>query len=694
MSLRNLRLRDAYQSSDDELIRLFYVPCLNASIRYDRAVGYFRSSIFAVINESLIDFALRRGKIRLVCSPSLDENDARAIDESLSQRRERTIESITRDVSDLLALRASTNGPEILATLIAKNILDIKIAIPRKAQGIFHDKLGVFTDESGGTVTFRGSINETRQAWQERGNFESFEVFSTFGSESDAARSRRHIGEFEMLWMNAVRELDVIDFPEVPKQRLISAAADSLQSLKKHAKIAGTETRKPRDHQRLVLESWRKSNFRGLVAHATGSGKTFTAILAIREHIATGCACVVLVPSALLLKQWKNEISTHIPAATILLAGDGNTKWRESGLLKHFLEIQDPTLPRVVLAVMKSAVDEYFINICISVKDLLVVADEVHQIGSNENSKFLSVESSKRLGLSATPNRYGDPDGTDKIFRYFGDILRPTFYLADGIREKTLCEYEYNPIAGTLNRTEADEWDALSKQISRVFAIRANKPQDSTQSAHFDTLVYRRLAIAKKAAEKIPTAVKILDQNYKEGQRWLVYAEDKQHLLQLANELSGFNAPIFSYYSGMDSNSISEMEWFKHHGGILLSIRCLDEGVDIPEISHAVILASSQNPRQYIQRRGRVLRPHKDKSVATIYDVIVRISEEAISLEKEGSQTKMSSFQRAELSRALAFAKDAMNQSAMHEVRQIARMCGIDDLMADDESGTEEADDE
>jgi superfamily II DNA or RNA helicase len=340
--------------------------------------------------------------------------------------------------------------------------------------------------------------------------------------------------------------------------------------------------------------------------------------------------------------------------------------------------------PRITLAIMDSASGNEFRKRIRQGDHLLLVADEVHRIGSPNNSRIMQIESGPRLGLSATPTRYGDPDGTQKIFDYFGPVIEPRITLADAIKADRLVPYEYYPHPMNLTATEADEWRARTQAIKlEVARQRTDADGRKILSERAKMMLIQRSRIAKKAAAKVNLAVEVLQRNFEASQSWLVYCEDSDQLGKVLDALREAGMSPVEYHSNMTGDREATMKWFRSFGGILVSIACLDEGVDIPAVSHALILASSQNPRQFIQRRGRVLRKAPGKALAVIHDAIVV----PVDPEEESDQLGLL---KSELVRSLEFADNALNRMAGAELREIAIRMGIspDSLIA--EEGQEE----
>lgn len=672
-----------YRSLKEDPLEGFYKPCLQRSIAYKRAVGYFTSSIYVVTGREVIDFSLRGGRIQLICSPHLSMEDFDSISLGYVQRAELVNRRLMEELSELMQGAGSHWTAQVLATLVAVGSLDIRIALGRKNQGLYHEKIGVFEDSLGNKVSFKGSANETWSAWAPEGNFESIEVFCSWREGLEEQRVLRHNAHFESIWSGSDPDVATLKISDVTRNAFLERSMGSLNALADAYPGKASSGRVPLPHQVRALQVWKEQGNKGILEHATGSGKTFTALMAIHSHVESGNPALVLVPSQLLLRQWSREIQGEIPSTPLLLAGGGNNGWRK-GLRLKALTVDEPELGgRVILATMQTAASPEFKSKISGGKHLLIVADEVHQMGSSYNSQALGIETGARLGLSATPTRYGDPEGTQKILDYFGPIVDPPFTLSDAIHSGRLVEYEYFPQEVSLDDGESARWKLLSKRINETYwRTKEGASKSASDSDALKLLLIQRARIAKKATAKANVCTSILESTYESGQKWLVYCEDTDQLEEVRTYLNNIGLNPVVYHSTMKGDRDASMTWFKDNGGILLSIKCLDEGVDIPDISHAVILASSQNPRQFIQRRGRVLRTAPGKSKAVIYDAIVAPE----SLDDDPEQ---GSLVRSELLRAMEFATHARNRSALMSLRSLAIRLGLDpDHTADD--GTED----
>jgi superfamily II DNA or RNA helicase len=299
--------------------------------------------------------------------------------------------------------------------------------------------------------------------------------------------------------------------------------------------------------------------------------------------------------------------------------------------------------------------------------------DEVHRAGSDQFRAMLGLKSGPRLGLSATPERAGDPGGTNKIFTYFCGIVPPTFTLSDAIQSRVLTPYSYRPYTVTLTDQETEDWQRLTARISQLYA-RSQGEKDPPIGLSVDSrlkhLLIERARIAKTATGKTPLAVKIVAEHFAPGQRWLVYCDSLAQLNQIRQALRAEGIDSLEYHYQMTGDQQATLLSFEVNGGVLVSVKCLDEGVDIPNATHALILASSRNPREFIQRRGRVLRRAPNKPLAHIIDVLVVPAEEG------GGNADP--FFVGELVRALEFAQGAIGQTAITDVQRVALRFGVD----------------
>lgn len=628
-SLEEIGTAQGYNSAESDLVLDFYEPCLSVSMTYDRAVGYFRSSVYSLVGIAMSDFVLRGGRIRIVCSPSLQPQDLLTI-ASAAESDAVLSTALSREIDEILKHPENVPVVEFLATLLAKGAMEIKLAYRPGSAGVFHEKLGIFHSSSD-VLTFAGSANETFCAWDVMGNHEGFETFGSWDA-SDNRRTVRHVDYFERLWNDRVESLCVVPLPEVPKSVLsryqnedgIEVALERARThLQRVARTGRSKRRMLQAHQKTVVENWRIHE-RGIIDHVTGGGKTLSALEIIRGWLvrdARACA-IVLVPGDLLTQQWAAEIRQELgdlqPKLLMVGGSLGNARWRER--LASFVGPHGG--PRIVIATVNSAATEDFLSRMPDGGRLLVVADEVHVTGSPQFRKTLLIAAKGRLGLSATPQRFGDSEGTAAIFDYFGEVLAPHFGIPEALEAGRLVPYDYHVRTVLLQEDEADAYDTLTKRIGALHGQVSANP-DAQGARSLEMLRIQRARIIKKARGKTAAACGIVRDAYREGDKWLLYCEDNEQLGDVSSNLAAAGINVLEYHSQMMGDPLATLRSFQRHGGALVSIRCLDQGIDIPSVDHALILASSTNPRQFIQRRGRVLRSTRGKYSATIYDLLV-----------------------------------------------------------------------
>jgi superfamily II DNA or RNA helicase len=639
-SFKNIELEVEYRSDRHDVYRDFYESCLKRSIKYDRAVGYFTSSSLKLISRGLEKFIENDGKIRIITSPNLTEKDIEAIEygEELKVIEEKLLQEWKN-----FAAETKKNTLKIFSWLIAKGKLEIKVAYQKDFKGIYHEKFGVFTDEEENMISFSGSVNETVGGMKD--NFESIDVYSTLNGESERKRILKKKENFEYLWENKTNKISVISIPEAIKREIISflPEEDEIEGL------VSSEEKKEllqrpvwldiREYQKEALDAWMENRCKGILEMATGTGKTITALNIMTEFYNKAriqdksVFYVILCPQKFLVKQWKEEVEAFGAEAIVCDSDSGN--WQKTlkkeieyykfGIKKSFVVITTNTtfLGNKMQDLLKPIVE----------KNMMLVVDECHNIGSFSYKILLEeewVHSIKyRLGLSATPERARDSEGNSTIEKFLGEVVYK-YSMEDAIDNGFLTKYDYYVHFTKLDVNEEVEYLNLTEKITKMQS--AESSLDDEGKKILEQLIFKRARIIHHSLDKREKLIEILG-NEKSVKRSLIYVGAGKHL---SEEESAIDI-ILEMVKGKFDNSIrkftskeGKLERNKiinefNHGylDIITAIKCLDEGVNIPSIEKAFILASTTNPREYIQRRGRVLRLYPGKEKAHIHDFVV-----------------------------------------------------------------------
>jgi DNA phosphorothioation system restriction enzyme len=699
MSLRAIQLAYEYRSDTSNLIDDFYVPCLSESTSYCRAVGYFTSQGLAFAAKGLTAFINSGGRMRLVASPWLEPEDIQSFERGYEARNnvlERAIlrqltEEVLERVSPLVRLRL-----ECLAWLIADNKLDIKLAFrqvenqQKEIGSIYHEKVGIFADSEGNSVAFTGSPNETVGGLVS--NFESMDVYVSW--DDPHGRVRRKQENFERLWSNTTKGLIIFDFPDAARQRLLRIRpvrppdVDPEASTPGRALIEGVSKRpfikipddvQLRSYQLAALNAWMHNRGRGVLAMATGTGKTITALTSgVRLLQDLGKLFIVVAcPFQHLVIQWAEEAERF--GFRPILAYSSYHTWEKS-LGSRVFDYNLGTRENVfVITTHATFVGENMQSNLASVRGpSLLIADEVHHLGAKEARERLPQIFEYRMGLSATPNRWFDKEGTLSLETYFGQTVFE-FPLREAIREGCLVEYVYYPILVELTSDELDEYEKLSVKIAQMFD-RGSVPGEDPA---LDSLLRKRSNILNKASNKITL---LSDLIHKQGDihHTLFYCVPGQidEVTQLLGKSLNIRVHKFTNKESAEQRHDLLDDFEKGELQALTAMRCLDEGVDVPSTQVAYLLASSSNPREFIQRRGRILRKSPGKESAILYDMIAVPPSIYVSRVRDSTEFKIErQIVRKELERFREFAESARNYfEATASIWNLAKVYGLLDF--------------
>ena len=641
LSLKELQIDSEYRSDSVSTVDSFYIPCLSQSITYCRAVGYFTSQSLSIAAKGLSTFIEKEGRMRLIASPLLEKDDIEAIQKGYDARDDvierailRQFEKEMGDYSNIVRRRL-----DCLAWLIAEERLDIKIACLFEGSdiidiGIYHEKIGIFSDEDGNAVAFTGSPNETAGGLVS--NFESLDVFVSWDDPHD--RVNRKITNFERLWSNLTDKLIVIDFPEAAKKELLRFRSlkrpikdpESTMgevnipdnSVRQAPKIGIPDNIILRDYQEEACREWISRNGRGILSMATGTGKTITALASmVQLYEEQGrLFMVVACPYKHLVNQWLEEARRF--GFNPILAYESRLTWENqlnSAIIDYKAHITDNVL---VITTHSTFIQETMQQLLENLKGpSLLVADEMHHLGAIQSRMKLPETFVYRMGLSATPQRWADEEGTEILEEYFGATAYE-FSLDRAIKEGYLTEYYYYPVIVELTREELQEYNELTKRISQLFKQGRRYGDDQ-----LNQLLFKRSAILNNASNKMDVLTSLVsEQNIISHTLFYCTPEQIKEVIKLLG--TDFNVRISSFTE--KDSTMKRIQLLEDFSGgrlqALAAIRCLDEGVDIPNTMTAYLLASSGNPREFIQRRGRILRKAPGKQYAIIYDMITLTS--------------------------------------------------------------------
>ena len=623
MSLQDILLHDTYWSGENDLLNEFYVPCLSASVEYCRAVGYFNSSILCYITNGLFPFIQNGGKIRILCSTNLSEKDEK--DLSLGY----DIRNILQNKIDqelVTALDMNLANIKNLCWLVKNNRLDIKICMRAKAGApkLFHEKFGIFKDECGNKISFIGSINETFGGWID--NEESFEVSANWVP-ALAPRVESKERRFENLWNGTAKDDMTYSFPEACKRKLIEHAPEfPLEGAYHNAFEPGTAAFQPRSSQKAAKSHFMASGFNCLFMMATGSGKTKAALYSMAQ-LDSWKVLLICVPGIEMVEQWEPDVRAFFPDAAVIQCSSLHSDWK-----RLLLALIQARIPRraVIIATYDAAVSDFSMDKWRSVKaeNLALICDEVHNIGARGKRRIMELDPRYRVGLSATPERDFDEEGSSLILDYF-NRQKYEFSIRDAQRERYLVEYEYRVLPVPMNDCDWQRYVQYSKDILKYQFSFDHEKLDSNKRGvlkeNIDRLYRDRADLIKKSDSKIDAFDEIFAELPPES-RILIYGDDLLQLRDLQGKLSSMGRPFFEYTGDKDARKVRPIMLQQFCQGIrkiLLAIGCLDEGIDIPTCDAAIFVSSSTSRRQFIQRRGRVLRAAPGKQKAWIYDFLV-----------------------------------------------------------------------
>ncbi len=688
MSFKEITLLRHYKTYKNDIVNDFYTPVLQQAVLYQRAVGFFSSTALIDLTKGISGMIRNGGRIQFIVSPLLSQEDIDAINKGYEKKKiigEALLREFREPENYFQEERLNW-----LAYLIEEGFLEIKVAFtpPEKEMGMYHEKVGIVTDESGNKIVFTGSLNETINAFHN--NYESIVVFNSWEESREYADEMQR--DFEALWNDEEEDLEVIEFPEVVKEKFrirrkpeldlgIDEEEDFSISRVKRGIPHIPDGFELREYQIDAIDMWEKQGYHGIFDMATGTGKTYTGLgAAVRLYERKKRLAIIIVcPYQHLVEQWVEDIEFFNMAPVIGYSASKQKNWKkrlEDDVLDFSIGVIDTFCFITTNATYSS---KFVTNIMEKLgPDTLLMVDEAHNFGSSNLRKKLYSNIDYRLALSATLERHGDEEGTQALKKYFGGKCIE-YDLKRAIKEKKLTPYYYYPVVVYLDDEELEKY----KEISYLASKECHKDKQGkliiTEKGKRQLLQRARIVAGAKA--KLD-ALRELMQKYKNDTHMLVYCgatrtqvfdmdtseadEEGERQIVAVSKILGneFGMKVTHFTS---NESAEEREIIKRRFAMadpyqaIVAIKCLDEGVNIPSIKTAFILASTTNPKEYIQRRGRVLRLAKDKPYAVIYDFVTltRPLEEVDPYSADYKYDR--ALARRELSRIKEFGEIALN---------------------------------
>ena len=667
MSLRDHHIKSEYRSLIDNVVQDFYLSLLHEANLYKRAVGFFSSSSLVEISKGIGDMAKNGGKIEIIASPYLSDDDINAIKTGYENRNKIIEQALLRQLSDDHTDYYSMERLNLLANLIADNVMDIRIAYTdnHRELGMYHEKMGIIEDHDGNHVAFSGSMNESMTAMAI--NYETIDVFCDWkGEEADRVKLKENA--FYSMWNNFEPSLQVLEFPKISEAmidkyrrkepdfdidneqfyRRMSGYISAFSKSRQRADDKPVGARIPEDvtlhdYQKEAISVWVGENYRGIFDMATGTGKTYTglgAISKLSEDLDDELAVIIVAPYQHLVEQWVEDIEKFNMNPIVAYGNPAHKDWRKK-LSKAVLDQKIRRDKRFFCIVCTNATftDKYLQEQIGKIKTpILLVVDEAHNFGARTYAKLLDDRFTYRLALSATLDRHRDEEGTALLYNFFGKKCIE-YTLERAIDEDKLTPYKYYPVLVYLSDIELESYEELSYEMSKCLI--KGKDGKYKLNKRGEILALKRSRVVAGAIQKLD-ALREAILPYKDDHNILVYCgatrivdesddapDDESDIRQieavtkiLGNEL-GMSVARFTSDENIEQRALIK-EHFQKGDDLqaIVAIKCLDEGVNIPGIRTAFILASTTNPKEYIQRRGRVLRKAPNKPFAEIYDFV------------------------------------------------------------------------
>ena len=665
----------------------FFNDCLENSKEFDLQLGYFSSATISVLADGFASFISNGGRMRLVINHIVSDKDKDAISKGIHGGVIDCFDLTNFETLRQTFDEYQQQFFECLAFLIYNKRIDIRIIKPRNKKGIAHTKSGQFRDGDSITsftgsanFTISGLFNNLEEIKIDRSDSIDKMVQNRIASQREEFDSimmgkKRNIEYLspENL-ISAIQsnygDKDIEELLDVEKklrkikeekairerQEQPDVVCDNLSIEPQFPYPSG-----PREYQKTAFENWKNNKQKGLFAMATGTGKTITSLNCLLEiYLRKGYyKAIILVPTITLVNQWEQECRKFL-FTNITKVYSKNLTWRDEVERILFNEKyrteKEPEVSYIIISTYASYSREKVFNVLngFDKKRLLLIADECHNMGSGSLVKRLrEIPYLRRIGLSATPERQFDDEGNEKLRKFFGSEEHYTYEysMEEAIQKGVLCKYVYYPHLVQLTSDEMDAYVELSDKIAKYFNF--DKERFDKIDEKLKMLLLARKRIIHKAERKLDVFREIIEKRFqKKGnlKYSLVYVPEgnmpdyvggsddfdkteeigddnnAEHLInqftQVVTEVDD-HVTVRKFVSGQKDRDEILNDFAEGKLQVLTSMKCLDEGVDVPRSELAIFCASTGNPRQFIQRRGRVLRTHPDKKMAELHDLVV-----------------------------------------------------------------------
>jgi superfamily II DNA or RNA helicase len=623
-SFKDLVINKSYTSKEDDISRDFFNPILSITKLYYRVSAYYSSRSLISISEGLASMVSNGGEMKMIISFFVDVEDYEAY---LQGRKDAShyIRDRLPSTKEEMKRLMEHNSIQAFSSLICSNRLSIKFVI--SSTGIFHEKYGIMFDFNNDFISFVGSMNETLNGLIN--NFEKIKVFRSW-VEAEMEYIAPDLKEFEKYWTGNAEGCIVQDMPESTENLIKTMYSDFVKGMKISTSVKKSQLIL-RDYQQQAVSLWEQNNFCGILAMATGTGKTKIGVRCASKFLenSKNGVVVIAVPTNVLLAQWKSELYQYIPGVDVVqISGTDGEKIDDLYTkIKAYNMSNKSNL--VILGTYNMISSQKFKKVIIGSLGTanFLIADEVHHIAAEHYSSVMDETYKHRLGLSATPERYFDEVGTEEILKYFNGVVF-TLDLEKAIRDHILCEYNYYLHFTNLTQDEYKNYKDMTLKIVKNYALKNEEGKNAAKKL----LSIKRSRILKKAVNKEKVLKSILDNMRLENKikHLLVYFEDNE---QIDSVKHVFDSLPISYMKidAITDGSKRDIILKKFSEGkidCLISMKILDEGVDVSSIERAIIVASSGNSAQFIQRRGRLLRNSYGKKIAELHDILVTVSDE------------------------------------------------------------------